>query len=186
MIAMWKNIYFEKYCSFALREHAQAIKESNHANANDLRVLGCLFLRAREFLGPDLLNLCANKTIDQPKILSAPVAAAVINQECELVKLDRMLKGVEITNKSGLESQHSSWTVGVDRADDADAEENENENENACAENDKNSVFNADEESNIEETISAFESNSGSMNHNNEEVSMGFNVNYENDYAGFN
>ena len=111
IIVMRENIDFEKHCSFALGEYAQAMNEPDHTNTNAPRALDSLFLRVRESSGHDSPHLHANKIINQPKIWSAPITAAAINQAHKLAKLDRMPRGLKITNKIGLASHDSSWTA---------------------------------------------------------------------------
>lgn len=73
--------------------------------------------------GHELLHLPTNKVINCRHLIRVPISNSVIEQVHDLALKDKMPKGLNIENKTGLLLYDSAWTVVVDYEEDDDSED---------------------------------------------------------------
>jgi hypothetical protein len=96
--------------------------------------------------GHELLHLQTNKVVKRRNLTKVPITPSIVKQVHALAELDKMPRGLKITNRADHVIFNSAWIAGVDYDeelfdddidDDYDKEENDEDNENENENNDQ-------------------------------------------------
>jgi len=164
MIVAQENLESDRHCQYACGDYVQAHEEPLTSNTNAARSLDCLYLRptARSQNGHDLLHLQTNKIITRRNITPVSITSSIVKQVHKLAEMERMPKGLKVSNRTGLILFDSASIAGVDieevSDDDDDDDTSDEENEetddidiNELVELTQQSALNTSENEEVEE-----------------------------------
>lgn len=129
MILHHENLDYNRHCKFAFGEYVLGHDEPSPTNTQAARALDCIYLcPSSGQSGHDLLHLATNAVVNRRHCTPMPVTAQVIKQVHKLAELDKMPKGLKITNRAGTILFDSAKIAGVDyleSEDEFDSEDSE-------------------------------------------------------------
>ncbi len=122
MILYEHNIEYDKHCLYSFGTYVHTHDEPDKSNMTVPRTLDCIYLRYNdnEKGGHDLFHLQTNCMITCHQVTPVPITSSIIQQVDRIAEMDRMPKGLKITNRTGEVLYDSTWIAGVDYDEDSD------------------------------------------------------------------
>ena len=132
MIVAQENLDSDRHCKYACGDYVKAHQEPLKSNTHAARSLDCLYLRptARSQNGHDLLHLQTNKIIIRRNITPVSITPSIVNQVHKPAEMERMPKGLKVSNRTGLILFDSASIAGVDIEEVLDDDDTSSDEEN--------------------------------------------------------
>ena len=125
-----------------------AHNEPNPTNTQAPRALDCIYLRpSAGDSGHDLLHLQTNAIVNLRNLTPMPVTSSIIKQVHDMAVMDKIPKGLKITNKTGNILIDSAQIAGVNYTNDEDTRNDSNSDQNDTSDSDEDRIIETDNKS---------------------------------------